>query len=88
MTKWVIVDRRADSATVINLDGALRFDYRAYSRGGGRVRIYFNGTDIEISSERDAEAYEKVMAFLAQEADFSPARPAENDGGSKVETES
>jgi hypothetical protein len=71
MANWIKLDEREDSATFINLDGAVRFDYREYS-GGGRVRVYFNGTDLEISSERDAVAYAKIMAYLEQQTGFDP----------------
>ncbi|MFN8373277.1 MAG: hypothetical protein U0694_10440 [Anaerolineae bacterium] len=72
MATWIKVDERDDSATFINLDGALRFDYRKYASGGGRVRIYFNGSDIEVSSERDPNAYASIMAYLTQQTGFDP----------------
>jgi hypothetical protein len=72
MANWIKVDEHEDSATFINLDSAVRFDYREYSGGGGRVRVYFNGTDLEISSEREPVAYAKIMAYLEQHAGFDP----------------
>lgn len=81
MANWIKVDERSDSATFINLDGAVRFDYREYSGGGGRVRIYFNGTDIEVSAERDPNAYAKIMAYLGQQTGFDPyAEEGEPEG--------
>lgn len=68
MANWIKVNESSDGAIFINLDGAVRFDTRDYSGGGGRVRIYFNGTDVEVSSEREQAAYEKIMAYLGENA--------------------
>jgi hypothetical protein len=85
MANWIKVNESTDGATFINLDSAVRFDTREYSGGGGRVRIYFNGTDIEVSSEREPAAYAKIMAYLGESiGDNAYAEEGEPEGEDEV----
>jgi hypothetical protein len=64
--RWIKVDVSDEGdATYLDLKKALRFDFRSYSDGsGGRVRVYFSGTDIDISSDNDPEAYDEISSYV------------------------
>jgi hypothetical protein len=85
MAYWVKIGEGSEGARFINLDSIAYIEYKEPVNGNNAIIIFFDGTHAVVDSEREPNAFAKIMAYLETHTGFNPyAEEGEPEGEDEV----